>query len=513
MSRTNTLHELVFAFVSPLGTPLEGVIEALGSAVRSHGYEIGEQVRLSSMLAESTSEPEPELPHQRQEWLMDLGTRERKDRGEEHLAMLALSCIHRARDMDESGGTQPRAGCVHVVRSLKHPKEVELLREIYGSGFFLFGISAPRSLRLQALIDQDFPKNEANRLLDKDAEDRESAGQQTRATFELADAFIHISPGGDVKRRMTRIIDLLMSCPFYSPTREEHAMFMAYSAALQSGDLSRQVGAVITSHVGDIIASGANDAPTKGGHYWPADWQYDENETSEDGPDYRRGYDSNERERNTILIRVIDALFPDDASPNREHEERIALVKRYKTTLRETGLLDLTEFGRAVHAEMSALMSCTRTGVSSQHGTMYCTTFPCHNCAKHIIAAGLDTVVYIEPYPKSKASQIHDDAIFLADEDTPPPVGVGSRVTFRPFEGIGPRRFIDLFSLTLGNGRRIRRKAKDEDGARVPWQRGVDSAPRIPLDPRSYLERERAAAINAGQRLKSSGSLGTEEGS
>ena len=33
---------------------------------------------------------------------------------------------------------------------------------------------------------------------------------------------------------------------------------------------------------------------------------------------------------------------------------------------------------------------------------MYMTTFPCHNCAKHIIASGIINVYYIEPYAESE---------------------------------------------------------------------------------------------------------------
>lgn len=440
---------------------------------------------------------------------MDRGTRARKHHGDEHLARLAVAEINAGRTR-ENGEPRPDDRQVHLVRSLKNPKEVEFLREIYGAGFFLIGVSAPRALRLANLLDQNFPKNEANRLLDKDAEDQDSSGQQTRATFELADAFIHIRQGDDGRRKVLRVVDLLMSCPFHSPTREEHAMYMAYSAALQSGDLSRQVGAVIATAGGDIIASGANDAPSKGGHYWPEDAEYQEDGDSNAGPDYVRGYDSNERERNKILTRVIEALVPEEhRDVERTSAERSELIRRYKPLLRETGVLDLTEFGRAVHAEMAALMSCARTGASPVNATLYCTTFPCHNCAKHIIAAGIAKVCYIEPYPKSKAKQIHDDAIVLPDDDAD--LIDGNRVVFQPFEGIGPRRFIDLFSLTLGNGRPVARKQRDADGARVSWRRGVDSAPRLPLDPRSYLEREDAAAAEARHRQPNHGSV-EEEG-
>lgn len=138
-----------------------------------------------------------------------------------------------------------------------------------------------------------------------------------------------------------------------------------------SSDLSRQVGAVVANRSGDVVASGANDAPAAGGGtYWPSRIGLTDETGDSEGPDYLRGYDSNERERNSILVRVIAALIPDedrlpdDAIP----EVRAALVKRYKDRLRGTGILDLTEFGRAVHAEMAALMSCARSGVTPVGG-------------------------------------------------------------------------------------------------------------------------------------------------
>lgn len=121
---------------------------------------------------------------------------------------------------------------------------------------------------------------------------------------------------------------------------------------------------------------------------------------------------------------------------------------------------------------MAALMSCARSGVTPVGGTLYCTTFPCHNCAKHIVASGIDKVVYVEPYPKSKAKGLHADAISLPHEDDGAPGG--SRVTFRAFEGIGPRRFVDLFSLSLGSGSPVVRKRKGADGARSSGGAGRD---------------------------------------
>jgi hypothetical protein len=65
----------------------------------------------------------------------------------------------------------------------------------------------------------------------------------------------------------------------------------------------------------------------------------------------------------------------------------------------------------------------------------------------------------------------------------------GGRVVFRPFSGIGQRRFIDLFSLVLGMGRANDRKADVTEGG---WCRRSAQL-RASMVPTSYLEREFAA--------------------
>ncbi|MCA9708809.1 MAG: hypothetical protein KDK70_23385 [Myxococcales bacterium] len=500
--------ELVLAFVSPLGTPLDGVQDALQDALIAHGYQIEVLVRISELLDQTRPAPGVERPEERQERLMEAGNELRRLYGGDYLALMAILTINASRAQDRKGAVVP-----HVIRSLKHPDEVARLRHVYGKGFFLIGVSAPRRLRRSTLVQRDFPRTQADRLLDKDAAEDEAIGQQTRDTFELADAYLRIDGGGadHARQKIQRLVDLLLSCPFHSPTREEHAMFMAYAAALRSSDLSRQVGAVVANRHGDVVASGANDAPAPhGGTYWPTGGAFTGDTDPRAGPDYLRGYDSNERERNEILARVLAALRPDEVAAARamQPRERGALVGRFKKRLEGTGIFDLTEFGRAVHAEMAALLSCARSGVSPVEGTLYCTTFPCHNCAKHIVAAGITSVVYVEPYPKSKAKALHADSISLTDEDDDEP---GERVRFRAFEGIGPRRFVDLFSLSLGSGRPVRRKQRNADGARIEWTRGEGSLPRLPLDPRSYLEREDAAVDFVRQRERNGDKLHAEE--
>jgi deoxycytidylate deaminase len=180
-----------------------------------------------------------------------------------------------------------------------------------------------------------------------------------------------------------------------------------------------------------------------------------------------------------MLIAVTRALGSVQSSDPDETALKLA-----KEKLRETGLFDLTEFGRAVHAEMAALLSCARVGVSCRDAVLFTTTFPCHNCTKHLVAAGISEVVFVEPYPKSKALELHGDAVTIAETGDKKE----SRVVFRPFVGIGPRRFMDLFSLKLGSGREIERREQNT-GSAVEFHR-ADAIPRMPMQPNRYFERE-----------------------
>jgi deoxycytidylate deaminase len=106
----------------------------------------------------------------------------------------------------------------------------------------------------------------------------------------------------------------------------------------------------------------------------------------------------------------------------------------------ESGVNNLIEFSRSVHAEMEAIVSVARLGSgSTMNGTLFTTTFPCHNCARHIVAAGIMTVFYVEPYSKSLALELHSDSISLSETSQ-------GKVKFLQYQGFAPRTSLRLFS-------------------------------------------------------------------
>jgi deoxycytidylate deaminase len=222
-----------------------------------------------------------------------------------------------------------------------------------------------------------------------------------------------------------------------------------------------------------VISLGCNDVPAPGGGLYSTD------HGEADQRDFARGEDSNDARKQRIVDSMI-LTMREHFLPEMSEEE---ILTKARPLLEETLVSDVTEFGRSVHAEMDALMAAGRIGVSFRNATLYTTTFPCHTCTRHIIAAGLKRVVYIEPYPKSLAPELHGDAIRISKDD---PSDSG-QIPFEPFLGIGPRRFFDLFSLKLSSGRILERKAQ---GAIVNWNYRRDSKPRVPMASTSYLERE-----------------------
>ena len=467
--------EIVIGLVGAVGTRQKTVVETITNRFKAFGYDIKEISVSQDVIRTLYSDIPSSFPSEfeRIVHFIERGNHARRSSGDNSILALGVCAeIFRDRERDEQGNVKPRRRIAYIIRSLKHPDEVKRLRRVYPNGFYLVGVYSSKESRRDYLVKElGMQSPQAEELIRRDEDEVEGHGQHTRDTFHLADFFIHLGDQATSwKNSLWRVLDLVFANPYITPNFDEYAMFMAFSSALRSADLSRQVGAVIARD-NEILATGANDCPKPGGgQYWPLyDDRTHEYVDAECGRDYRRGEDSNKKEQHKIIDEILSRLDKDVDKSKVE----IALLR--------SRIGDLTEYGRAVHAEMEALLFCARNAMDARGATLYATTFPCHNCAKHIIAAGISRVVYVEPYPKSKAMELHNDAIA--------PTGDSSShlITFEPFVGVGPRKFFDLFSMRLSTGFELTRKG--EDGRVLNWQRNKSCA-RIQMLPRCYLEHE-----------------------
>lgn len=480
---------LVVGGIFPLGIAQGTVYAALRTALERASYAVA----VVDMVAEASGEPkfDPQEP------LADRIDR-RRDRAKEFrervgrddaLALNAIRSINLLeRQAIERGMDRTTRRC-YVLRSFKRPEEIEALRRVYGPNFVLLGGHAPQQQRQEALARRLYETAGmgrpagfsaiAIRLID-DERKGEAHGAQFHSAFHRADAFVRMDGSDDsIHRSVTRIVRLLLGDILETPTRDEQAMYHAYSASLQSGFLQRQVGAAITDSNSTLIAVGCNEVPRGGGGpYWTDDFP--------DGRDAANGRDLSQSLREQLaadfVVRMLEKGWSPPQSPNlangsgRSTSDFGSVAKRHVQDglygadpyLKDSQLMDVIEFQRGVHAEMSAIVSAAQRGVALAGATLYTTTFPCHICAKHIVGSGLGRSVYIEPYPKSWAEELHGDALVIDPDDRS---SSGGRVVFEAFAGVAPRRFASLF--VVAPQERLVPGAGGQAIPRNSWTRGV----------------------------------------
>lgn len=448
--------ELFVGFVCPIGVNLASVIQASEEVLIELGYAC-HRVKLSAVITEierynhvcSGNLTEEE----RLRRLMGAGDHLRETTGRgDAVMMCAINKIQQIRKGITGNISIPAARTAYLIDSIKHPEELKLLRSTYGKLFFCFSVSDTRENRVSALAtrlsrsdmnyDIDSHRGVAETLIERDQKsDGKDFRQNVHDAFPLADAFVAVTEREITKKNVQRILETWFGHPFHTPTKDEYGMFLAKAAASRSADLARQVGAAILTENGEVIAVGCNEVPHPDGTYiWDGD--------DFDKRDFRIGYDSTAKMKTQIISEILKRF-----SDNNWLSEKLSklpinklvdsLLNDSKEILRGTRVTSIIEFGRVVHAEMTALTECARRGIPVKGAILFSTTFPCHMCARHIISAGIRRVVYIEPYPKSMAKSLYEGIIAVNEN-------IGDRaVLFEAFEGLGPQRYLDLYEMGI----------------------------------------------------------------
>ena len=366
------------------------------------------------------------------------------------MAALAIREIV-ARRSECTERVQPVAYLLH---SLKHPDEVKLLHHVYGGAFSLAGIVSSVDDRRNALAAKFEPFGGgsalAESLIARDESDAANRvfGQNVRDTYATADVFVPAGTGRDATNYVDRYVQSLFGSPFLTPTQDEEGMQFAQVAALRSAAPGRQVGAALIPASGTPVIAGTNEVPRPGGgQYWAGH--------EPDHRDFKEGADPNPRYIDMMMTELFDRLKENgwltehlnDLSGATLLERAWQSNTKGESVLRGTRASALIEFTRCLHAEQAAIINSARAGVRTQDSILYTTTFPCHECAKMIIGAGIVEVRYIEPYPKSLVSRLYEYLI-----DTSPPTHAprglidSKKVPFHQFVGIAPRHYALAFT-------------------------------------------------------------------
>ncbi|MFU1605724.1 anti-phage dCTP deaminase [Sulfitobacter pontiacus] len=481
--------ELVFGLVGPIGVDMDLVQERLCSSLKSVGYH-PETIHLTKVMEQRFPSPptvKDDLAISYSEKI-NRANNLRQAISDDVMATLAIAEIRalRKKRHEDLGSTElfdpaneSAPDTAYIIRQLKHPAEIKALKKVYGEKFVQISVALDEQTRVRNLANRFGMEASgispvecetiARELVATDNNEKSHPhGQRISKIYPLADAFIGGRNSETVKRTTQRFIEAFFGKNSIGPTKDEFGAYLAKAAALRSIDPARQVGAAILSADGDLITVGCNEVPKfGGGNYW----------SDEDNPqrDMEVQTESNKVETKRIIHDFLKRLEENQLLAAGRSVNELFSSDELKEALDGSKIESITEFGRMTHAEMSAITDAARLGRQVSDATLHVTTFPCHNCAKHIIASGIKRVVYIEPYDKSRASDLHDDALNVGEAKP-------GRVTLQHFEGISPRRYRNIFE---------KESRRNKDGSLSEWYEG-SAKPRIADNHPFYLSLEAA---------------------
>ncbi|MCX4027888.1 deoxycytidylate deaminase [Endozoicomonas sp. SM1973] len=445
--------EIIIALCGAIGSGVKEADETLERTLqKNHEYET-QRIKLSDLIrqyAPSKANLEKLDGFEYYDKLQDAGDQLRKTKGNHFLAELAIGNIAIIRQDNNKNPNEHRVA--YIINQIKNPDEIDLLRLVYPNNFYLIGIIRTEADRKRALEDSGIKdSNDINKLINKDKLQKESYSQRIVDCIYKSDFIIDNTNNNTVVENLIhRFLALVHGKNNITPTLDEVGMHEAYSASLNSSCLSRQVGAAIMDSDGNIVSHGFNDVPKfNGGLY--SSYFHDQQEDNRCF-NYRNKICHNDQHKQNIkkdISKIIKKEFELDDDRSNSIAEKI-----YK----ESKLKDLTEFSRAVHAEMAAIVHISRSlNKTAQNSSLYCTTYPCHSCARHIVCAGIKEVIYLEPYEKSLASKLHADSIICSSESH------SNKVIFRSFSGVSPRRYFAFFSMKGNRKDEVTGKFKEID--------------------------------------------------
>lgn len=278
-----------------------------------------------------------------------------------------------------------------VFDSIRNTAEIAFFRSKFPD-FYVIAVDCTegdRWERVRARYDErklgysDFRKDDER---DKN-EEGVPYGQQVALCVDEADYLIRndTDPMVTTRTAIKRILGEKLSDPIglfkgelRPPTPQEAYMSTAYSAALMSQCIKRQVGAVIIDKRGAVVSIGYNENPSP---LKPCYLQF--------GDCYREMIAEN------VMGTIKTCPFCTGQLDGLTYPYHCPHCDRniYRQIVRDRAISRCT----ALHAEEKAIINAPP--MSLEGSTLYVTTFPCFNCAQKILDVGIQAVYYVESYP------------------------------------------------------------------------------------------------------------------
>lgn len=304
-----------------------------------------------------------------------------------------------------------------VIDALRNPFEVLYFRERY-SAFYLLSVNTTEQVRHQKLYEKGLRADEIKKIDDgeKLSKNKKLSEIENRYKFIDIDACIASSdiflthdgtPVGknyELVNQIFTYLALILHPGLVPPSPLERVMQVAYTAKLNSGCLSRQVGAAVTNKRYSVQSIGWNTAA--------------EGQTP---CTIRSLYDlCDEEDANAFSsFEKNNPDFQSFCSTLTDHYRNIKSVKSLRgltlsycfkdiyTTINSDKQRGNQVHTRSLHAEENAFLQLAKYGTQGiEGGYLFTTASCCELCAKKAYQLGIEKIYYIDAYPGITQSHI-----------------------------------------------------------------------------------------------------------
>ena len=206
--------------------------------------------------------------------------------------------------------------------------------------------------------------------------------------------------------QLLKLICLIKQPGIVTPSALERTMQVAYNAKLNSGCISRQVGAVVTDEFYSVKGIGWNEVPegqTPCGLREIKDYESGVIGTS----NIYTAFEKKGRYKDGSFIEKMKLSINNVPSTYDNQENGRNCPYCFKSFHNAFEGKDNQVHTRSLHAEENAMLQITKYGGQPlKGGNLFTTASPCELCSKKAYQLGIRNIFYIDPYPGISRQQI-----------------------------------------------------------------------------------------------------------
>lgn len=290
--------------------------------------------------------------------------------------------------------------------AIRNPYEATYFQDRYAA-FFLVSVSTDDTERIRRLGEnydnQQIKALDATEYPSKLNGEKKFTNQDIGACAQLADIYLYnprenTSEKFFISELIVKYVTLIMHPGLITPSNVERCMQIAYNAKLNSGCLSRQVGAVITDENYSVKAVGWNSVAEG---QVPCNLRSVDNYLNNKDEDSFSTFEIENEQFSSHILKKFDIV------KNSNNLQGRLCTYCFKDEYKEITGEKNQVHTRSLHAEENAFLQIVKHGGEGiKGGNLFTSASSCVLCSKKAFQLGIKKIYYIDPYTDIANSHI-----------------------------------------------------------------------------------------------------------